>query len=113
MTHETKGKHRWKQYKKKPEVVFKLRLRVLPSQNSHGLPVILTAQQFVHICIQHSQGQLEYYFDSFIEETVDNHNGTLKGHHTEKQGEEPGQGDGGNHAQVLHAVIQLRDTISC
>lgn len=84
----------------------------VPSQDGHGLAVILAVQQFVHVGVQHSQGQLEYHFDSFIEETVHNHHCALEGHHTEEECEEPRQGDGGDHAQVLHAVIQLRHVVS-
>lgn len=84
----------------------------VPSQNSHGLPIVLAVQKFVHISIQHREGQLEYHFDSFIEETVHNHHRALKGHHTEKQREEPRQGDGRDDTQVLHAVIQLWDIVS-
>lgn len=82
-----------------------------PSQHGHGLSIILGPQQLVDVGVQHAERQLEDDLDALVEEAVDHHHGTLKGHDTEEQGEEPGEGNGRDDSQVLHAVVEFRDVL--
>lgn len=61
------------------------------------------------VSVEHRQSQLEDDLDALIEEAVDHHHGALEGHDGQEEREEPGEGDGGDDAQRLHAVVQLRN----
>lgn len=84
----------------------------LPAQYCHGLAVILAAQKLMDVGVQHGQRQLKDDLDSVKKEAVHHHHGALEWHHGEEQGEEPRQRDGGDDAEVLHAVVQLRDVLA-
>lgn len=59
--------------------------------------------------VEHGQSQLEDDLDALVEEAVDHHHSALEGHDGQEECEEPGEGDGGDDAQRLHAVVQLRN----
>lgn len=83
-----------------------------PAQHCHGLAVILAAQELVDVSVQHGERQLKDDLDAVEEEAVHDHHGALEGHDRQEEGEEPRQRDGGNDAEVLHAVVQLRNVFA-
>lgn len=97
---------------KEPKEPDLLSLPPLPAQNRHGLPVVLAPEQLVNVGVQHGQRELEDDLDAVVEEAVHHHHGALEGHDGQEEGEEPGERDGGDDAEVLHAVVQLRDVLA-
>lgn len=53
-----------------------------------------------------SDSDLEDDLDTLIEEAIDQKDGTVEGHHRQKECEEPGQADGRDDSQLLHVFIQ-------
>jgi len=66
----------------------------------------------VDVGVQHGERQLEDDLDAVVEEAVHHHNRALEGHDGQEEGEEPGEGDGGDDPEVLHAVVQLGNVLA-
>lgn len=81
---------------------------LIPVEHSHGLCIILTSQQLLHVVFQHCETQLQDCLYSIIEETVHHIDCTFNRQHTDKKGKEPGERDRGEKSHVRHVVCQLR-----
>lgn len=62
--------------------------------------------------MQHGERQLKDDLDAVVEEAVHHHHCALEWHDGQEEGEEPGERDGGDDPEVLHAVVQLRDVLT-
>ncbi len=70
---------------------------------SETLPVCAAASDKPH---------LENDFNALVEEAVDQQNRTVERHDGQEECEKPGQRDGGNDAQILHVLVQQRQTLA-
>lgn len=111
---------------------------LLPAQDGHGLALVVAGQQSFHVVVENRQGHLgrkrswvrartfrwntpvgterrlsylEGDFDALVEEAVDQQDGAVERHHGQEDGEEPGQADGGDDAQLLHVVVELGEEL--
>lgn len=80
-----------------------------PAEDRHGFSVVLAVEQLVDVGVENGQRQLKDELNALVEEAVNYDHGALEGHDGQEEREEPGQRDGRDHTQLLHAVVQLRN----